>query len=353
MLGEDGTELRASYSWASRAARVAVIQIARDRISRGQGRRQPNAEVLDISPEHMLGALALLVQAGNFKAVVHSADAVLESLPCEGKVRGDVLLSAALAHRGLAAAAQASCQVSLAWDHLNRAARALQAAAPQCHDPQLAADIDAARSATLPHSALEQLQNPMTQTAAARRGTVAALREHLTSLPEAALDAQYMRDVIACLTSRELVSLQDWVPLAHAWATTGQRPAWAFLGVLYPVALAHIVLGVLERDPRLVSAGDALLSAVQGDWSVAADRAACAVLLGDAHAAERHGATATSGSDPLGLLPGSEDLQGMSSYRGLSQRERADVAALLQRDGLVPFADRWLLWVRRAHVYLF
>ncbi|KAF8073049.1 hypothetical protein HT031_000710 [Scenedesmus sp. PABB004] len=305
----------------------------------------PRGRGVDVPVQLLPSALALLAQLDQNAAVRDLATKLLDNWDMRKTFKRDIILSLAVsrcnAARDLLADQKARRALGARWAAPRRAARAdtradTPGAAPQVADgclvleeaqamlaaagepplaPGLASDIQAAVDGLVVQRILDQLRGPMApESAPARRKAVAMLRDLLGrgapprralggggglmasfaaaaaadggagagALPAGSgVNGDYVRLVVDCMASHEIVAMAPWDAVARCAAAT----PWLYPGLLQVAATAHLARGFKERRPEHVRTAAALLRAVPVSCEVLLLRGVASVLLGDPAAA--------------------------------------------------------------------
>ncbi|KAF6262514.1 hypothetical protein COO60DRAFT_613137 [Scenedesmus sp. NREL 46B-D3] len=308
--------------------RRELLDSIKERALLQEGRVKQDSKGIDLPVQLLPSALALLAQINQNDAVYDLASKLLDNWDMRKTYKRDIILSLAVARCNIARDLLADQKVADGCSVLEDALALLQSAGEPPLAAGLAGDIQEAVDNFVVQRILDQLRGPMTQEAApARRRAVSMLRELLTkgssdaaaasSMPRMVLrnglfafkgaagtasalangseaaqggaagastngvTADYIRLVVDCLTSQELVGMANWEEVAKNASST----TWLYPGLLQIAATAHIAAGFTDRHPPTVRTANQLLRAVPGSCEVLLLRAVAEMLLGETEAA--------------------------------------------------------------------
>uniref|UniRef100_A0A383WG92 Uncharacterized protein n=1 Tax=Tetradesmus obliquus TaxID=3088 RepID=A0A383WG92_TETOB len=325
--------LTQGYSEDVVEGRRELLDNIKERALLQEGRVKQDSKGIDVPVQLLPSALALLAQINQNESVYQLATKLLDNWDMRKTYKRDIILSLAVARCNIARDLLADQKVADGCAVLEDALALLQSGGEPPLAPGLAADIQDAVDNFAVQRILDQLRGPMTAEAApARRRAISMLRALLSkgagggaaaagsSMPRmmglgggffasmgsangsiaaaaasgdeaaqggaaangaAAVTSDYIRLVVDCLSSSELVGMAPWEQVARNAAST----PWLYPGLLQIAATAHIAVGFTERRPPAIRTASQLLRAVPASCEVLLLRAVADVLLGKTEAA--------------------------------------------------------------------
>eukprot|EP00854_Cymbomonas_tetramitiformis_P019849 gene19849-23741_t len=293
------------YSEVTPEARRAVINMIFNTLS-GEAKGHYDAELAKSNPvpdgplvsipfKWASGALALLQEVGKAGQVLRVAESLLSDSD-SSNFRQDLFVAMALSRCTLASNALGVGQVSLACTHLKCALKVLREAGGASLAPHLWDEVEGTLESLVPSCIVEQLSRPLEPSGSAdvvRAGALRALKALLkrsqeTSMHNAEVPPEYLRQVLPHLRAEEVLQLVPWTEAltTDVSAAGGNNGVRRWMSNLHTVATAHIAVGFTSGQPRLIRDGDALLQkAGKHRMHTLHLRAVCAVLLGKPDAA--------------------------------------------------------------------
>eukprot|EP00882_Tetradesmus_deserticola_P023043 GHRQ01025074.1.p1 GENE.GHRQ01025074.1~~GHRQ01025074.1.p1 ORF type:complete len:372 (+),score=123.53 GHRQ01025074.1:139-1254(+) len=245
--------------------RRELLDSIKERALLQEGRVKQDSKGIDLPVQLLPSALALLAQINQNDAVYELASKLLDNWDMRKSYKRDIILSLAVARCNIARDLLADQKVADGCSVLEDALALLQSAGEPPLAPGLAADIQDAVDNFVVQRILDQLRGPRTQEAApARRRAISMLRELLAKGPNGAapssamlgggffasmgaagttngsasangseaahggaaraglsgVTSDYIRLVVDCLTSQELVGMANWEQVAKSASST-------------------------------------------------------------------------------------------------------------------------------------
>eukprot|EP00803_Ostreobium_quekettii_P007509 evm.model.scf_1973.1 EVM.evm.TU.scf_1973.1 scf_1973:18423-26966(+) len=289
-------KLEDGYSAKVAAGRQQLLEDAREELLKSNGKAAvedpawQQSKGLNLPLNLVPGTVAHLVQLGRMDLVLKIGNKMLNTK--EGaSMKRDLLLSMALAKLGQADDLfSTSSEVSTACARMEEALQYLEEGGNPALAPELANEIQDALEKYVPQCVLDQLRLPLTpENAQGRKQALPILQELLAvpdqnspnKTPEFSVDRHYVKQALELLTSVEVLEMTDWPKVLRE----PKCVQWYYPGVLLRAAVAHIVVGFVQKKPAPLQTIDEILSLPGKIREAHVEHVICKVLMGQVESA--------------------------------------------------------------------